>query len=96
MESLWQRSGLAFSRFLKQLKPVLVGGKGLGGAVAVALLALTYSGPTFFCVVLWAGEEQLDTESITIKNWHLIEIYALWVLLIYAPISLRELLIEIL
>ena len=68
--------------------------KGLGGAVAVALLALTYSGLTFFCVVLWAGEEQLDTKSITIKNWHLIEIYALWVLLIYAPISLRELLIE--
>jgi len=64
--------------------------KGMGPAVEMALLGLTYGGFGFFILVISAKEKHLDSKSITVKNWHLIEIYSLWVLMCFAPITLRE------
>ena len=67
----------------------------LSVALAQALIGLSYSGIGFVVVVLMAQTKNLEQSSISLKNWHMLEIYSLWVLMLFAPISLREFYIQL-
>ena len=64
--------------------------KGLGPATATALAGLIYSGLGLVGATLFCEIEDLDQANVSRKNWHLMEIYALWVLMCFSPMSLRE------
>ena len=64
--------------------------KGLGPATATGLAGLIYSGLGLVGTMLFCEPEDLEQANVSRKNWHLMEIYALWVLMCFAPMSLRE------
>ena len=64
--------------------------KGLGPATATGLAGLIYSGLGLVGTMLFCEPEELEQANVSRKNWHLMEIYALWVLMCFAPMSLRE------
>ena len=64
--------------------------KGLGPATATGLLGIIYAGLGVFGATIFFQAEEFNQISVERKNWHLMEIYALWVLMCFAPMSLRE------
>lgn len=64
--------------------------KGFGPATATALSGLIYAGFGMVITIVCFNFKDLSQADIPRMNWHLLEIYALWVLMIFAPMSLRE------
>ena len=64
--------------------------KGLGPATETGLLGIIYSGLGVVGATIFFQTKELTQSSVERKNWHLMEIYALWVLMCFAPMSLRE------
>ena len=64
--------------------------RGLGPATATGLLGIIYSGLGVVGATIFFQTKELKQSSVERKNWHLMEIYALWVLMCFAPMSLRE------
>lgn len=64
--------------------------KGFGPATATALSGLIYAGFGMVITIACLNFNELIQADIPRLNWHLLEVYALWVLMIFAPMSLRE------
>ena len=65
---------------------------GIGPPTRTALAGLIFAGLGLVGAILFCEAEDLDQANVSRKNWHLMEIYALWVLMAFTPMSFRELL----
>ena len=62
----------------------------VGEAIAEGILGLFY-GSTILTVAAFCSYEGAFKKTHFLKlNWHLLEIFALWILMVFAPLTLRE------
>ena len=66
----------------------------VGEAIAEGILGLFY-GSTILTVAAFCSYEGAFKKTHFLKlNWHLLEIFALWILMVFAPLTIREYLIN--
>ena len=66
----------------------------VGEAIAEGILGLFYGSIILTLAAFCSHEGAFNKTSFLKLNWHLLEIFALWILMIFAPLTIREYLIN--